>query len=243
MAARKSKIRPILTLLLLLSFLVASYFFLHSSYFLTERVYITGNQAVSSREILLLSGIQPGVNIFDIHSDEVAKAILVIPRIKSVDLTRHLPNEIEIHVVERQPWALVVHKKEFLVIDNESVCLEKTNGLKGYDLPLITLSKLPTRVKEGRALNASAVRTVEKIMSALPPYILTKISDYHCASDGQVFIYTTDGTEIRFGGSDRLQQKVSYISQAIALANRDHPGSKLLYIDLRYKGYPVIRFR
>ncbi|MGE5371793.1 MAG: cell division protein FtsQ/DivIB [Solirubrobacterales bacterium] len=240
---RKRSKKPILSLLLFLSVLVALYFFLHSSLFLIQKVFVSGNRVVSANEILKLSGIRAGSNIFDMKGTAAAKAIMIIPRVKVAEVIRHLPNEVEITITERKPWAYVIHGSDLLVIDDEGVCIEKNMPLEKYDLPIITFEGTPARVKEGQRLNSKAVKTVRKLILALPRPIAAVISDYHCDAKGQVFFYTVDGTEVRFGGMERLPEKIRLLTNALNLKKPDGSEQPLRYVDLRYKGLPVIRYK
>ena len=60
-----------------------------------------------------------------------------------------------------------------------------------------------------------------------------------------MIIYTVKGTEIRFGNADRFQEKVGQISQTFAIeADFAENGMEALeYIDLRFKGQPVVKTR
>ncbi|MGE5418157.1 MAG: cell division protein FtsQ/DivIB [Acidobacteriota bacterium] len=239
---KKASKRPILVILLILMIMVAFYSFLHSSLFMIEKVYTVGSQAVPGNEIIKLSGIEKGINIFDIDSDASEKAITIIPRIKTVDVVRHLPSKIEIRVVERKPWAIILGKDKYFIVDEEGVCLQKLQMFELANLPMITLAHMPARINEGQQLGSKDIGLLKSVISALPPALAQSVSEYHCTADGQVYIYTLNGIEVRIGGIDRLAEKIQVFEQAMKLDNKNTK-QKLAYIDLRYEGQPVVRYK
>ncbi|MGE5391987.1 MAG: cell division protein FtsQ/DivIB [Deltaproteobacteria bacterium] len=239
---KKASKRPILAILLILMIMVAFYSFLHSSLFVIEKVYTVGAQAVSGQEIIKFSGIKKGINIFDIDSEASEKAITIIPRIKTADVVRHLPSQIEIRVTERKPWALILAKDKYFIIDKEGVCLQKLQMFELADLPIITLARIPARINEGQQLGSKDIVLLNKVISAMPPELAGTVSEYHCTADGQVYIYTLNGIEVRLGGADRLAEKIQVFDEAMKL-DKKSTKQKLSYIDLRYEGQPVVRYK
>ena len=238
--SKRTSKKPILFLIMLLVMLVAFYFFLHSSLFLINHISIEGNNVVSDQDILNMSGIENGKNIFDIDTQASVKAVQIIPRIKEAKITRHLPQKVKIQVKERQPFALIVYQDGFLVIDDQAVCLQKTDNCGNANQPIITLEDIPSRITEGQKVNPQSIKIVRQIISALPPFLSGQVAEYHCSKDGQVLIYTLRGTEVRFGGLERLEEKVGLFEQVMKINETNHP---LKYVDLRYAGQPVISYK
>jgi cell division protein FtsQ len=58
-----------------------------------------------------------------------------------------------------------------------------------------------------------------------------------------LIIYTAEGTEIRFGKKERLDEKLSVISQVFKLEQEflEAGQDALVYVDVRYKGQPVVK--
>ena len=56
-------------------------------------------------------------------------------------------------------------------------------------------------------------------------------------------IYTLQGTEIKFGIDERLEEKLSTLSQVFQLERDfiDTGQDDLIYVDMRYKGQPVVK--
>ncbi len=231
----------VMFLVLCLALVAAFYYFLHSSVFFIERIAVTGNQAVPAREIISFAGISTGKNIFEFSVQASQKAIEVIPRIKKATIKRHFPSRITITVVERKPWAYVVHNSSILLIDNEGICLDKLATMGETELPVISIAKLPQKIQEGQQINKSAVDLIRVIAEALPPDLLNEVSEFHYSDRGQVIVFTLDGTEVRLGGKDRIDEKISLWRRVIKMRRDTESEVGLEYIDLRFKGQPVIQ--
>lgn len=240
---RKVRRKPILMVVLVLTTAVAFYLFIHSSLFTIKSVFTRGNRVVSSQEIKKLAGIRPGTNIFDFDSRAAARAVLIIPRVKTAEIKRHLPSTVEIKVQERKPWALLVGKGYFALMDDEGVCLESRTSLDMSAWPLITLDNAPPRFRPGQRLDPRSIKALRLIIDRVPAELAKSISEYHCSSDGQLTIYTLDGVEVRVGRPERLHEKMQYFIEAMKLDREDGPGNSLASIDLRFEGQPIVSYK
>lgn len=87
---------------------------------------------------------------------------------------------------------------------------------------------------------------IRAIWDMLTPEIHSQISDYHYLnSSEEVILYTIKGTEVRFGNLERLEEKTN-LMQAVFQVETDieKKGTEVLeYVDLRFKGQPVIKIR
>ncbi|MGE5421960.1 MAG: cell division protein FtsQ/DivIB, partial [Ignavibacteriales bacterium] len=126
------------------------------------------------------------------------------------------------------------------IIDDQGICLDKNENLDLATLPVISLADVPSKVNEGQQLNAASVKQVRQVMKALPSWFTLQVSEYNCTKDKQLTIYTMDGTQIRLGGPDRLAEKMRLLTEAMKLKNKKD-SEAFNYIDLRFKGQPIIR--
>ncbi|NLW45541.1 MAG: FtsQ-type POTRA domain-containing protein [Syntrophomonadaceae bacterium] len=231
----------IMFLALCLAVIVGFYYFLHSSVFFIEDIEVTGNHIVPTQEIIALSGINTGQNIFKFKTEASQKAIEVIPYVRQAEVKRIFPNRVRISVVEREAWAYVIHNGGVLVIDNEGVCLDKLEMMGETDLLVISIAGIEERVVEGQKVNPNAVELIRYISQALPDDLMQEVSEFHYSSTGQVTVFTLDGTEVRLGGKERMDEKISYWRRVIKKQKEEDNHSGFEYIDLRFKGQPVIQ--
>ena len=74
----------------------------------SAQVEVSGNHHSRKEEILYLSGIKPGMGIFDFQLKEAAAAVGYHPWIKEARVSRLLPDRALITVKEKEPIAILV---------------------------------------------------------------------------------------------------------------------------------------
>ena len=110
-------------------FYISFIFFLHSSAFAVKEVVVEGNQSLQSAEIVRLTGVVPGTNIFLLNEEEIMDRLTLQPLIESVQLVRKLPNRLLVRVQEREPCALLPVTEGFAVVDREGVFLTRVGHM------------------------------------------------------------------------------------------------------------------
>ncbi|NLO20526.1 MAG: FtsQ-type POTRA domain-containing protein [Syntrophomonadaceae bacterium] len=226
--------------------LVCVLFFLYSSFFYIDKITVTGTEKVSESEVLHLSDIKQGTNIFKVNNRLSSRSIEIHPLIKSAQVIRHLPREISITVVEREQWAVMPYNDNFLILDPEGVCIDRVVNLPQGDYCLITMDKPPERVNLGHAIATQGVKMIEEICRLLPQQDKEQISQFHYESEkNEIIIYTLRGSEIKFGNLERLNEKTALINQVFEMEERlEEEGTGVLqYIDLRFSGQPVLQIK
>ncbi|MGE5379530.1 MAG: cell division protein FtsQ/DivIB [Methylocystaceae bacterium] len=219
--------------------LVALYFFLHSSIFNITSIETSGQKTLSGDGITALSGLTTGVNIFEVDTEQSAQKVMKHPRVKTCEVVRHLPARLEIKVVERVPWAVIPIENEFLLVDEQGVVMEKLTDWPPQQVPVVTADLESKTVRLGQRIKG--IPTVYRIAKALPINNVT-ISEYHYdAATNEVLIYTLSGTEIRVGDASNLKEKLEAWPEVVRLLN--NPRQPVAYVDLRFKGHPVIRYK
>lgn len=220
------------------------YFFLHSSFFKVDTITVTGNSAVSQQDIIEMSGLEKGINLFTANEKLVSRAVELHPMIKQAHLVRRLPRTLEIQVSERTMWAVMPAGNEFLIVDDEGFCIDKSLLFPSLDLPVITVEPVPQRIILGQAVESQGIVLIRKVWEGLSEKERGKVSDFHyTVSNQELIIYTVEGTEIRFGKDERLDEKLSAMSQVFQLEQEFSESGQetLIYVDIRFQGQPVVR--
>lgn len=231
--------------ILVLVILVSVYLFIHSAFFNIDQIYVTGLKTVTANEVTALAGIKTGTNIFKINPDVCSRSVKVHPMIKDVTVLRHYPRKIQINVVERKMWAVIPNSDGYICIDDQGVCLDRVRDIDITKYPVITLANMPPRINLGQSVNAGAVHMIKKIYDALGQNT-KEISEFHYLdAEKGIIIYTTAGTEVKFGNLDRLKEKIQFFPQIFKMETdlQINEHEVLQYVDLRYKGEPVIKTR
>ncbi len=232
------------TSLFVLLLVLCLYLFLHSSFFQVNKIYVTGIDKVQSSDIIHMSGIVKGVNIFLLDETEAARAVRLHHLVREASIVRHLPRTIEIKVAERTVWGLVPFKGSLICVDREGICIDKDSELSMVSYPIVTFNRLPTYINLGQAVYPRGITRMTAIWDSISAEQRKEISEFHYNDKtDELTLYTTFGTEIRWGDNSRLAEKVNFLEQTFKLERDMYSKGKdtLEYVDLRFKGQPVIK--
>ncbi|MGE5390581.1 MAG: cell division protein FtsQ/DivIB [Deltaproteobacteria bacterium] len=232
------------TSLFILLLVLCLYLFLHSSFFKVDKIYVTGIDKVQSGEIIHMSGVVKGVNVFLLDEKEAVRAVKLHPLVRNATIIRHLPRTIEIRIEERKVWALVPFKGSLVCIDRDGVCIDKATELSLIDYPIVTFDRLPPYINLGQEVYPQGVKKITAIWDSMTAEQRQDISEFYFdTGKNEITLYTSSGTEIRWGDNSRLKEKVNFLEQTLKLEREMSGQGKdvLEYVDLRFKGQPVIK--
>jgi len=218
-------------------FLTAAYILVRSSIFEVREIRVSGNNILTEENIVSISGINPGENIFKLNLKETAQRFTGIPLIKSVNLSRRLPSTVEIRVVERRACALLPVDSGFIQVDDEGVCLQK-GDIQVNQLPVITGIKADIPAP-GERIQSETLISALAVVKELSAALLTQLSEINVSEDMAV-AYTLDRIQCRFGTTDDIKQKGEVLEK---LLNELNTKDKIIeYIDLSCKEAPVVKY-
>lgn len=209
--------------------------------FNVSNIKVQQNNIVSSDEIINLSGIYKGNNIFYINTSRSIQEILKNPYILNVEVERKLPNTIIITVTERVAIFYGEKDKNFLIIDKDGTILEEKTDIS--EMKLIKLIGFDyTNGEVGKKVTIDDERKLQ---------FISKLADVIKKNDqflkGVVSVDTTDiyGLKlyygnicIKLGSIEDLEKK---INTAANILERDEfkQQNKGGYIDVGFNGNPV----
>ncbi|MDX9871669.1 MAG: FtsQ-type POTRA domain-containing protein [Clostridia bacterium] len=240
---RKRRAAPIFGLWLFLLFccFLAAYFFLNSAYFSVVHFEVSGSFLLPAEEVLNLSGLNPGANIFKLDTREAVTKIETHPYIKKAAITRKLPQTLLINVEERFARAFVLGKGEFLIVDPEGIILEKTTELKERTYPIISGVSLKEGPLPGENILTPGLKAALALVDILDEKFLSNVSEIVAATPESMILKTKQGVQIRFGPPEDLERKISLIRELLFDHGTIINDQTVEYIDLRYDTAPVIK--
>lgn len=98
--------------------------FLRSDFFTVKTFEVEGNRYYTPAQIVEMSGLTTGGNIFtDIKARPAKQTLLEDPYVKSVEIKRQLPGTVKIILDERVEYAAVPYGGQYVLIDNEGTVL------------------------------------------------------------------------------------------------------------------------
>lgn len=170
---KRRKKRYLLKFILLVIICVGIYFALHIDFFSVDGIAVIGNKEISDDEIIKQSGLETGTNIFDVHPWLVERKIKKNLYVESVDVSRKLPDKIEIHVVERGGKAQFVMGKKYVITDNSGMVIEVAGEMK--KIPIVE----NVTVEEAETGEDIAVKEKEVLRKALKLIKATEDNDLY----------------------------------------------------------------
>ena len=100
------------------------YYFLNSDFFAVRKFEVTGNQYYTPAQIIEMSGLQSGVNMFfETKTRPARNALLEDPYIRLAEIKRKPKDTIQIVIEERREYAAVPYGEQFVLIDREGTVL------------------------------------------------------------------------------------------------------------------------
>lgn len=124
------------------------------------------NGVITPKQVMEVTGLRADQNITRVPLDEVREKLLALPRVKSVDVRRRLPNHLSVRLEERRPVAwlacarvgLRAFDSRGLLLDEDGVAFPCEMVLNEYTtLPVIRMGDLAP-VTPGRPVDQLNVR-------------------------------------------------------------------------------------
>jgi cell division protein FtsQ len=104
----------------------------------SDQIAIQGLENVSRRQVMEVVGSDIGRNVFFIPLEERKHQLEQIPWVESANVSRLLPNRLQISIQERTPVAFVQVGAKIALIDAHGVVMEMpAKGSKGYSFPVL----------------------------------------------------------------------------------------------------------
>jgi cell division protein FtsQ len=180
--------------------------------FLTvDNVEVEGNYILQPQDVINLSRIPLGKEIFQVSLDSVMLSVKTNSYVEDVHVTRILPGIIHIQIVERQPIASLILNKQYY-LDKNGNLLPKISTDVIMDLPIITGVKIDAKnISFGNKINEMDVYAALQILETannMNREIYDFISEINLSYGNDITIYSSDcGIPINLG-RDEYQKKL-----------------------------------
>lgn len=213
---KQKRIKRIIKWTTLLIIIIAGVIFsLVSPIFNISTVEVINNNTVQTEEIISLSGLKIGQNIFRYNKSKVIKNIKENAYIQSVKIKRKIPNKIEITIQERNRDYNIQFLNQFAYINKQGYILE----ISEQKLELPTIKGIATgeeQIKAGSRLNSEdleKLETVIQIINVCEDYgISQKITDIDISDKTNYTIYIEEELKmIHLGDKNNISTKILYI--------------------------------
>ena len=200
---------------LLSAILAAIICFMLSPVFNITEIKVEGNNRVLKEEIISLSQIIVGENIYKLNKNNVVNNIKQNAYIESVDIKRKLPGILEINIKERQATYMLEYVNSYAYINNQGYMLEITD--QKIERPVIVgVSTSSDNIKSGNRLvddDLVKLENVLKIMEAASSNEIERLITKIDISDKSNFVLymDTEGKIVRLGDINDISTKMLHI--------------------------------
>lgn len=187
---------------------------LGSGYFAVTTVRVENNRRLLPDEVLALSDIEKGGNIFDLDLDMIGGKIEENPWVASARVERSFPNEVMIRIEERQPKA-IVRLGTLYYVDVYGEIFKMLDAGDRLDYPLISgidRQLLLDKPEQARGLLLGALGLLSELADRRV-FNLDQVSELRITPQEGITLYTyRGGVPVRFGQNgyrtklDRLER-------------------------------------
>ncbi len=120
---RRRKANPFVVIFVLLLILFACYRFLMSDFFTLTHIEVSGNKYYTPAQVIEISGIETGWNLFKYDRSGAKAALLDDPYISLAEIRLDPPSTMLMNITEREEYACIPYGGQFILIDREGLVL------------------------------------------------------------------------------------------------------------------------
>ena len=212
-----------------------------SALFALRQIEVEGAETLTPDAVRAASGLVPGArSIFTINAQEVTRRLLRHPWIAAAQVRPRPAHTILIRIRERVPVAAVPAARGYALVDADGVVLEVREARPKLVLVSERGRPLPW-VAAGEEIPSAAVRTGLNILPQLPEALRAEVAHLQVTRTQEVFLYTTDGLEIRAGPLLGLRQRLTAAPEILRTVRAQ--GTPLEYVDLSLPDQVIIKPR
>ena len=210
---------------ILYCFVCALAFFalLYLPVFDVSEIYVTGCHELECDDILALSGLETGVNIFKADTYQAGEWIDLLPWVRAVKVKRELPSSIIIEVEEQEPRYLVPAGTNLLLVSTDGTILGKRLPQdKDINYPILTGVLAPEETTPGSKIEGNKLDQFLDTYVEFPIDFREKLAEFHLRDNGEVVLYTKEGIELDFGSPrENMGKKIELIQKAMEKTESD----------------------
>lgn len=234
----KNTIRVICLLIIILILLIL---LLLSPVFNINEITVIGNDKISANEIMSLSRIEKGTNLFKMRKNDIKSNVKEQPYISSIEVKRVLPNKIELTVIERELEYLFEFGNSYAYIGSEGYILEVNSENVADKLHIIGYLTSEEMIKPGNRLCSEDLKSLNAViqimLSAKNNALDGYIKKIDISNNLNFILYLDDERKnVELGDTSNLDTKMLYI-QVMIEREKNRDGTIFTNVDLRNK-YP-----
>lgn len=229
--------------LLLIAALVVGFGVAQSSLFNIRAIEVNGISHLTREEVLELSGLTPGVHIYEANLTRAENMIASNFWVQQVKVERKLPSTVVITVEERVPTAAITTADGLYIVDSAGVLLLRQKLLDGLAVLVISgIDDIPDDVRLGTQLENAALTDALAVIRQMDEGAAAIIAEIDMADSQRIVAHTTYGVDIYLGDKTDFVNKFKLAMQI--LQNEAQKGllESVAYIDVALLDQPVLSY-
>lgn len=218
----KAKKRAFFMLKLIISLLILTglgIFLATSPMFNIKHINVYGNEHVSTEQIISLSQIQLETNIYKVLLSRTEDNVKENAYIESAQISRKLPNEINIEVVERKTQYMLKFGNAYAYLSSQGYILEISE--EKLNLPTITgYTTKEENLISGNRLNQEDLEKLDIVLkitkAAISNEIYSDISEINITDiNNFILVMPEKNKTAQLGDSTNLDDKIAVLKQMV----------------------------
>lgn len=210
---------------------------LTTPYLAVHSINVNGSNRVAQTEILKLSGLHEGQNIFSFSKKELVTGIRKNPWVAGVFINREFPDTVLIDIVEREPVALV--KLDALYIMDSKGNVFKKLSEENLDLPIVT-GLTVEETEQGAKASEEGLLELIGFLKDRNGFNLNNVSEINVDPFYGFSVFTLEeGIKLEIG-RERFKEKLDAYEAIIKKRNGNLNGIEAM--DLNNEREVIVRF-
>lgn len=228
----------VVRILFVLLLILVCYLFLQTSLFRLETIDVKGLSTIQKDEIVTLSGMAVGENIFRVNRTKAEEQIALHALVASVQVRTRPPHTILVEVRERTAAGSFLRDGQYYTIDSDGYVMAKAAEING-SLPLFTGLTLPETISIGMRLNSREVLDMLAIADALHMRFENKKKEITLGEEGIYNIFL-DGMEVKLGSAANVPGKLSVLVNLLSTYTAESV-QNIEYVDVSAPMKPAVK--
>jgi cell division protein FtsQ len=224
-------------ILVVSSFSGVKYLLQNVDFFQIKFVEVIGNKNLEREFLSNISKDFIGKNLFKVSQEDIMQKYKNINRIKSIEVSRKLPNKLLIKITEKSGYLYIKSVEgELFPITKDKEILDNTRYFNSEILPVVT-TNFPTKELEvGKIIKDEWINQIFSITEKLIELeLLEDISEFYQNNDEIILVQSPIGYRIIPGTKDLIKKfkRYKFIRDNRSFSRND-------CIDLRYENKLII---
>lgn len=177
-----------------------------------KTITVDGNKLAGTDTVLATLQPMLGKPLPQVDENSVQKLLSALPQVSTATIEARPPQTLLVHIVERQPVALLKEGDSFLMVDPTGVVLGSATDQSTFALPLIDGGKAVIGNKNFTAITA--------VLAVLPTSVLGRLEHASASSPDAVELKLNDGKTVIWGNDSENELKAKALD---ALLNSPLP--------------------